>query len=175
MSARALSLLALLSLLNFMMACVGAAGNSGGDPVAITTQTLPNGTVNSSYTATLTASGGSTPYAWSVSSGQLPPGVTLSAGGSLSGTPTSSGQFSFTVQVLDVASPQHMATATLNLTIAAAGLASLAVTPTVLPAGTVNTNYAATLNANGGTTPYSWSISSGQLPTGVNLAAVGKL
>ena len=177
MITRALSFLALLSLLSFMMACVGAAGSSSGDtPVAITTQTLPNGTVNSSYTATLTASGGSTPYAWSVSSGQLPPGVTLSAGGSLSGTPTNSGQFSFTVQVLDGAAPQHKATAALNLTIAAAaGQASLTVTTTVLPAGTVNTNYAASLNASGGTTPYSWSVSSGQLPSGVNLAAAGHL
>src|SRR6202043_345481 len=69
----------------------------------ITTAQLTGGTVASSYSATLSASGGSTPYTWSLASGTLPNGLTLNAGGSISGTPSLAGSFSFTVQVKDAA------------------------------------------------------------------------
>jgi hypothetical protein len=69
----------------------------------ITTAQLAGGTVAGSYSATLSASGGSTPYTWSLASGTLPNGLTLNAGGSISGTPSLAGSFSFTVQVKDAA------------------------------------------------------------------------
>jgi len=166
-----------------MVACVGAAGTSSSSSksssvaaLSVTPTTLPGGTVNSAYAATLTASGGSAPYSWSVSSGQLPAGVSLSAGGSLGGTPTSAGQFSFVVQVVDSASPQQKASANLSLTIASAPPPSaISITTTSLPAGTLNTSYSAALNASGGTTPYSWTLASGALPPGVNLVAGGQI
>ncbi|WP_354090132.1 IPT/TIG domain-containing protein [Brevundimonas faecalis] len=61
---------------------------------------LPGGTARNAYSRTLTASGGSTPYTFSFT-GSLPSGLTLSAGGVLSGTPTASGTFNFTINVSD--------------------------------------------------------------------------
>jgi hypothetical protein len=79
----------------------------GGGPLSITTASpLPNGTVGTAYSQTLLATGGTTPYTWSLVSvaGQsLPPGVTLSASGTLSGNPTTAGTYNFTVQVRDSA------------------------------------------------------------------------
>jgi len=90
----------------------------GGVPLAITDTTLPSGQVNVAYSHTMTASGGTSPYTWSITSGTLPAGVTMSTGGVFSGTPTESGDFPITVevedQVPDTASKQF------TLTIAAA-------------------------------------------------------
>jgi hypothetical protein len=69
-------------------------------PLAIATTTLPGATVGSNYLATLQASGGSGSYQWSLAAGQFPPGLTLGGGGSISGTPTTAGTFTFTVQVV---------------------------------------------------------------------------
>jgi large repetitive protein len=66
---------------------------------AITTTSVPNGTKNSNYNQTLSVSGGLAPYTWSISS--APSWLSLSASGGLSGKPTTSGTFSFTVQVKD--------------------------------------------------------------------------
>jgi len=74
-----------------------ASPNSG---LSITTLSLQSGTVGSSYTQTLTASGGTPPYAWSIPSGTLPPGLSL-AGSTIFGTPTLPGISNFTVQVTD--------------------------------------------------------------------------
>lgn len=82
------------------------------------TSTLPNGTQNTFYTATLSAQGGLTPYSWTVASGTLPPGLTLNIAGVLSGTPTSSGTSSFTVKVTDGEAPAVSVTKQLMLTIA---------------------------------------------------------
>src|SRR5207249_90934 len=69
--------------------------------VKITTTSLPNGTAQAAYSVTLQATGGTLPYTWSVSSGQLPAGLTLGASGTISGTPTTAGLATFTIQVAD--------------------------------------------------------------------------
>lgn len=66
---------------------------------AITTSTLPGGTVGASYSAQLAATGGDGSYQWSLASGALPSGVSLSAAGVVSGTPQAAGTFSFTATV----------------------------------------------------------------------------
>ena len=67
-----------------------------------TTSPLPNGTLGTSYSVTLAASGGVPPYTWSVTAGSLPPGLSLDpSSGVISGTPTTAGAFSFTIQVKD--------------------------------------------------------------------------
>src|ERR1035438_4906627 len=69
--------------------------------LGITTASLPAGTVGVAYSQTLAASGGSPPYSWSLFSGALPPGLTLSAAGTISGTPGTAGPSNFTVRVTD--------------------------------------------------------------------------
>jgi phosphatidylinositol-3-phosphatase len=71
-------------------------------PLTITTSSLPNGSAQIAYTDTLRAAGGQTPYAWTVLSGQLPAGLVLAAStGTIAGTPTTAGSYSFTVSVHD--------------------------------------------------------------------------
>jgi len=89
---------------------------SGTTALSITTSTLPDGSVGAAYNQTLAATGGSTPYTWSAS-GTLPPGITVSTGGVLAGTPTTAGTYSFTARAID--SKSVTATRSLSLTIAA--------------------------------------------------------
>jgi hypothetical protein len=81
--------------------------------LVIGTTSLPNGTRNSNYNQTLSVSGGLAPYAWSISG--APSWLSLSASGVLSGKPTASGTYSFTVKVTD--SLGNTATQSLSLTI----------------------------------------------------------
>lgn len=82
----------------------GVGGSSGGsaNPVVIDTTSLPGATIGVAYSATLTAHGGNPPYTWSIFSGSLPVGLSLSSAGVISGTPTGSpGTSTFTVQAVD--------------------------------------------------------------------------
>ena len=136
-------------------------------PPTVTTASLPGGTQNAAYSATLAATGGIPPYTWSITSGALPTGLSLSSStGAISGTPTAAGTSSFTVQVSDV----HAASATQALSLIVAAPSSPSITTSSLPAGTQNATYSATLAATGGTTPYTWSVTSGTLPAGLALA-----
>jgi hypothetical protein len=83
---------------------------------------LPNGTVGSPYLATLTAKGGIPPYTWTLASRQLPAGLTLSQPGVISGTPSSSGSFTFSVQAKDSATSPQAATQSESITVASAPL-----------------------------------------------------
>lgn len=75
---------------------------TAGSSIQITTPSLPNGTVQTAYSATLQATGGTTPYTWSVTSGSLSAGLSLaSSTGIISGTPTTAGTSTFTIQVTD--------------------------------------------------------------------------
>jgi hypothetical protein len=139
-------------------------------PVAITTSTLPNATQGAAYNTTLAASGGTPPYAWSVTSGSLPGGLTLaSSTGVISGSPTVNGTFSFTVRVVD-ANAQN-ANAVLNLTINPPAPPPVVITTSALPNATQGAAYNTTLAASGGTPPYAWSVTSGSVPGGLTLAS----
>lgn len=136
-------------------------------PPTITTSGLPGGTVNSSYSTPLTATSGTTPYTWSLSSGSLPGGLSLaSSTGMISGTPTAAGTTNFTVQVTDA--DLLSATQQLSIVVNPAPLSITTTSP--LPSGTLNSAYSTTVAATGGITPYSWSISSGSLPAGLSIA-----
>jgi len=140
--------------------------------LTIVTKTLPAGYVNSAYSQTLTATGGSgTGYTWSVTSGTLPKGITLvAASGLLHGTPTAASSATLTFQVKDSAG--HTASAQLPFTIDPA----LAITTKSLPTGYVSAAYATSLAATGGTSSgYAWSVHAGALPAGVTLSAAGVL
>jgi hypothetical protein len=135
-------------------------------PLSITNLTLPGGQVNSAYSTAVTATGGTAPYTWSISSGVLPTGLSLATGtGVISGTPSASGTFNVTLAVHDAQGVST--TANFSITIAA----SLQITTTSLPSGVVGSPYDATLAATGGTPPYTWGIASGSLPSSLALAA----
>jgi large repetitive protein len=129
---------------------------------------LPNGNVGVPYSQTLAGSGGTPPYIWSISSGALPPGLQLTAAtGVISGTPTATGPNLFTVTLTDsaglAAGPQQ-----LDITIT-----TLSITSSNALSATYNTALSQTLTATGGAPPYTWSISSGALPAGLQLSGGG--
>lgn len=70
-------------------------------PPSITTSVLAGGTVGSGYSASLSATGGATPYSWNLASGSLPPGLSLSANGIITGTPTTAGTYTAYIEVFD--------------------------------------------------------------------------
>ncbi|MDD3926519.1 MAG: S8 family serine peptidase, partial [bacterium] len=88
-----------------------------GAPLAVTTSSLPHATEGMAYEQTLSASGGTKPYTWSMVSGSLPGGMSLSSEGVLSGTPVSAGTYGFTVRVRDAASPAATADKQLSLVV----------------------------------------------------------
>jgi hypothetical protein len=85
-------------------------------PLSVTTTSLPAASVGQAYSATLAATGGLTPYSWSVTSGALPLGLSLSSAGVISGTPEQPGTASFTVTAADSESPPQTANADLSIT-----------------------------------------------------------
>ena len=139
--------------------------------LALTATTLPPGVVGTAYNQTLAASGGTTPYTWSVITGALPAGLSLNASsGAITGTPTGPfvGTSNFTVQVADSENPSKNATADLSISITAP---TLSVTTSSLAAGTLGTGYSQTLAAAGGVAPYTWAVTTGSLPSGLSLNA----
>jgi len=133
--------------------------------ISITTSSLPGGTVSAAYSQTLSATGGTGALTWSVNAGSLPAGLSLTSGGAISGTPSASGTSNFTVKATDTVTAS--ATKALSIVISA----GLSITTSSLPADTVNVAYNQTLAASGGTTPYTWSLQSGSMPTGLSLNA----
>ncbi|WP_425253843.1 IPT/TIG domain-containing protein [Janthinobacterium sp. NFX145] len=131
--------------------------------IAITPATLPAASVATAYSRQLTASGGVAPYAYTLSSGSLPAGLTLNASGLLSGTPTSAGSFTLTVQAADA----HLFNGAQSYTLVVAS-ATVSLTPASLPNPTAEAAYSTTLAATGGTAPYSYAVV-GTLPVGLSL------
>lgn len=131
--------------------------------LAISTATLPNGTVGGPYSATLVAAGGTPPYTWTAVT-SLPAGLTLSAGGVISGTPLQQGAFTIDVRLADIT--QRTVTRSLSLTVSPPPLSI--VTPTALPTAVVGTEYSVTLTTANGTTPFRWTAVP-SLPAGLTL------
>src|SRR5436305_12614027 len=132
---------------------------------------LPNGTVGAGYSYTMAASGGAPPYSWGLV-GNLPPGLSLSAAGQITGTPTATGTSQFTIVVND--SVKGLARAQFSLSIQAAMLSIT--TPSPLPVGVAGVSYSTSFAASGGTPPYSWTVATGSnLPAGLTLATNGSL
>ncbi len=146
-----------------------------GVTITISPATLTAGAVGTAYSQAFTATGGTAPYTWTLvtppsnigtGGGTLPPGLTLNGTtGAVTGTPTTAGTYTFTVQATD--STQATGQQAVSLTIAAA--APLSITTTTLPNGTVGTAYSQTVAATGGVTPYTWTSSG--LPPGLTINA----
>jgi hypothetical protein len=170
-----------------LLFCVTISGCGGGNsntsstttttptgPLDATTASLANGTVGTTYFVSLNAKGGTPPYTWSQSSGgAMPGGITFSAAGNFTGTPTTAGTFGPYVFKVTDASTNTASTGNLSITITGT---ALSVSTTSLPAGTVGAAYTATLAATGGAVPYTWTeTSGGALPPGLTLATSGSI
>ncbi|MFN8814978.1 MAG: putative Ig domain-containing protein [Acidobacteriota bacterium] len=149
---------------------VNLAISVNGNNLSLTNSSVPPGQLNTAYSQALVATGGTSPYTYNVTSGALPPGISVSSSGQLAGTPTASGTFPFRISVTD--STGAAASFHLVLVIAAS---QLGITTNSLGAATVGVSYSQILSATGGTAPYSFTINGGALPNGLTLLANGTL
>ncbi len=139
-------------------------------PLTITLNQLPRGSVGTPYSQNIGASGGQTPYTWSIQSGNLPDGLTLNQGGIISGTPERAVTTSFVLKLTDAVNAS--VSSTLSLTINPA-VQLLSIATQSLADGVVGQDYTQTLNAVGGNAPYHWELKSGTLPEGLLLSDAG--
>jgi Putative Ig domain len=147
---------------------VVSTGQSTGksNPLTVLSGNPPAGTVGVAYATTLFATGGTTPYSWSVISGSLPAGLSLSAStGIIAGTPTAQGTSTFTAQAQDATGTT--ASASFSITINPAQ--PLTLTITNLPGATVGVPYTGTIGVTGGAAPYNCVFTAGTLPAGLTL------
>ncbi len=138
--------------------------------ITITTRDLPRGSIGTSYSQQLGATGGQTPYTWTIQSGNLPAGLSLNQSGIIQGIPEVASTSSFVVKLTDVTNLST--TATLAITINPA-VVQLIVETISLPDGVVGQDYLQTLKALGGTAPYRWALKSGRLPDNLTLTEGG--
>ena len=137
--------------------------------ITISPTTLSNGTKGGAqgeaYSRQLTASGGTAPYTFSILVGSLPAGLSLSSGGLISGSPTSAGVTTFTVQAIDNEGNGGVRQYSLSVV-------NVTYLPATLPSGTQSSAYSQQLSVSGGTAPYAYSLI-GSLPAGLSLSSTG--
>ena len=137
-------------------------------PVTLVAPGTLNGNVSNPFSATLVARGGIAPYTWSTS-GTLPPGLHVTPGGQITGSPTRTGTFTFTATATDSEQPTAVSVSEpVTITIAPR---QLTIATTALPNGKIGATYSQTLNAAMGIAPLSWRVQSGHLPEGLALNA----
>jgi hypothetical protein len=133
-----------------------------------------NTSVGATYTANMTVSGGKKPYTLSVITNTLPPGLTLDTTTNvISGTPTTAGNYQFTMQIQDGSKKDAIVTRDYSIVVAAQG--NFVICSTNLPVGNRGKVYSDQIVAQGGTAPYLWGLSAGQLPPGLMLSATGTI
>ena len=166
---------------NFTVRVADSSGGSASKAFALTVNAatltittaspLPTGTVGSVYSQTLSASGGTAPYSWTVVTGSLPGGLSLGSSGVVGGSAQVAGTFNFTVQANDSASGS--AQKAFSITISAVPTPVTISTGSQLPTGAAGSFYSQALSASGGTAPYSWNVVAGSLPGGLSLSTAG--
>ncbi len=166
-------------LANINVTVTDSAGVSAGKPLALTVNPapisittaspLPAGTAGAVYSAGFAATGGAPPYNWSVISGSLPVGLSISISGGLSGTPQTAGPFQFNLQVADSSG----GTATKPFTLAINPAPVSITTQSPISSAVAGTPYSQTFGATGGTPGYTWALTAGSLPAGVTLSPAG--
>lgn len=135
--------------------------------IVVSPATLPTLTAGTAFSQTLTSSGGSSPYSYSLSGGSLPLGLSLTSAGVISGTPTQRGAYSFSVRsqdsIGDFVNKGYTGTVQ-NPT--------LSITPT---SGTAiqSVAFSQTLTASGGVAPHTFALESGSFPAGISISSSG--
>ena len=136
--------------------------------VVIQSASCPNGYINGVYSTSLTASGGQGSYTWTISSGSLPTGVFLDSGdGSISGTSTSTGTYNFTIRATDTVETENFGEQAYSVVIRSA----VVISTTTCDRGITTISYSSDTAAGGGSSSYTWSLSSGTLPAGLSLGS----
>ena len=140
----------------------------------VTPTTVPAATRGFAYSRTFSATGGVGAYTYTVSAGALPAGMTLSAAGVLSGTPTTTGSFNFTVRATDQSTGSGPYSGTVSLALVV-NAAAITVTPATLPGVMAGLPFEQTLSATGGSGAYTYAVTAGALPSGIILTTSGRL
>ncbi len=135
--------------------------------ISIGPSALPVASIGIPYSQTVIASGGAAPYTYSIASGVLPTGLSLNpTTGAITGTPTGTGTFNFTIQGTDA---NGCPGSRPYVIVIAANCPAIALSPTSLPGIIVGTPYSQTISASGGLAPYTYSVVTGSLPPGLSL------
>lgn len=139
------------------------------EALVATTSPLPTGVAGADYgTSAMTATGGDGTYGWALASGSLPAGLTLSAGGDLTGTPDAAGTSNFVVEVTSGDGQTDQQALSVSV------YDPLAVTTVSLPTGVQGAAYGSqALAFEGGDGSDTWTLAAGSLPTGINLSSDG--
>lgn len=167
---------------NFTVTATDANGCQGSRPysivipvipvcpfILVNPPTLPDGVIGTPYNQTITASGGNEPYTFAVTAGALPPGLILNpTSGIISGTPTTAGQFDFTITATDADGCPGLRAYSIVIPIIPV-CPFITVNPPTLPAGVIGTPYSQTITATGGVAPYTFAVTGGALPNGLTL------
>ncbi|NLR98027.1 autotransporter outer membrane beta-barrel domain-containing protein, partial [Rhizobium sp. P38BS-XIX] len=150
-----------------------------GSPVIVLSPSagaLPGGTVGSAYSQTVSASGGTSPYSYSLTAGALPVGLSLnSSTGGITGTPTAGGTFNFTITAADSSTGTGAPFTTSNAYSITTSAPTITIAPATLADAPINHAYSETLTASGGISPYSFAVTTGSLPAGLTLSPSGLL
>lgn len=141
-----------------------------GTPIALLPASLSGGLAGSTFSQTLTTSAGTAPFLYTLSSGQLPPDLTLAPSGLLSGTLSTSGTFNFTVTATDAGGCAGSRTYSITVT-----CPTLAITPSLLPDGAVGIPYSQTFSTVPGLSPFTYAVTAGSVPAGLTLSSGGIL
>ncbi len=147
---------------------------AGSSPLQLAPSALPAVIAGAQDSQQITAAGGTPPYTFAVTAGTLPPGLTLSAAGALSGNPTTLGSYTFTIRATDSSAIPDQGSASYTLQVMQVKLA-LTLSPAILPAVTAGAQDSQQITAAGGTPPYTFAVTAGTLPPGLALSAAGAL
>jgi putative Ig domain-containing protein len=139
-------------------------------PIQIAISALPGGVYHSSYQATLSATGGTGSFKWSVTSGEVPPGLLVDASGLVTGEPQCIGSFTMHVDATDTKWPGYTNAGTVSLDIVPT---PFSVSLPAVPAGVVGFRYSLSASAAGQAGTITWSASG--LPPGLTVAATGTI
>jgi large repetitive protein len=139
--------------------------------VTVVNPAVTTGTAGTPFSQTFTQSGGTPPVSFALNTGTLPPGLTLSAAGVLSGTPTGSGTFPITVKVTDVGGCTGVGP-TYNLVISCH---PVTVNNPATSTGTATVAFSQTFTQSGAVGGATFALNSGALPTGLTLSSAGVL
>ena len=140
--------------------------------------TPPAATISIPYSLQFTTTGGTSPYSYSIEPGPgLPPGLSMSSTGLVTGTPTAVGSYTFALRYDDSTTistgGDHFAVQ--NVTIVVNAAPTIVVDPATVPNPTVGVAYSQTFTGSGGTGPYTFQITAGALPAGLTLSSTGAL